>query len=371
MPGEGSRDRTAADRLREVRGAAVGEVVAVDRGQDHELEGHLLRQPRGRATAPSRSTGSGLPLAMSQKPQARVQTSPSRRKVAVPRAKHSPRFGQRASSQTVCRPCARITDLTSWRSARRSLRSRIHSGARPEAGVARHMPSGTTQGDLTFSCRASFVGGPLGVVLGARRARPERGRPCPCPSGRPRSGPASGNPRRVSRWTACRPPPARRAKRPAPRTCLRRVADPAGGFARRAPTRPTPRRAASVSASSAEPSWKVWSVAGGVGSAGSGVGRRALRRRAASGSREAPRGAARRRHGGLDRGQASPASSLGLAAAIFSARPRSSRAPNPSASGPAGRPEKPAISPKKYATPRETSRPRNTPTACRAVKEIW
>ena len=52
---------------------------------------------------------------MSQKPQARVQTSPSSRNVAVPRAKHSPRLGQRASSHTVWRPWERITFLTPWR----------------------------------------------------------------------------------------------------------------------------------------------------------------------------------------------------------------------------------------------------------------
>jgi hypothetical protein len=81
------------------------------------------------------STGRGLPLAMSQKPHARVQTSPRSRNVAVPRAKHSPRFGQRASSHTVWRPLARMTDLISWRSASRSLRSRIHSGGRTGSGA--------------------------------------------------------------------------------------------------------------------------------------------------------------------------------------------------------------------------------------------
>ncbi len=92
---------------------------------------------------------------MSQKPQARVQTSPSSRNVAVPRAKHSPRFGQRASSQTVFRPFARRTFLTSCRSARRSFLWRIHSGARRTGSVA-HLPSGTIQGSRIFSCLASF-----------------------------------------------------------------------------------------------------------------------------------------------------------------------------------------------------------------------
>ena len=70
-----------------------------------------------RAAAASRtgSNGSaavGRPVAMSQKPHARVQTSPRRRNVAVPREKHSPRLGQRASSQTVESPCERATLLT-------------------------------------------------------------------------------------------------------------------------------------------------------------------------------------------------------------------------------------------------------------------
>ncbi len=45
----------------------------------------------------------GSPVLTAQKPQARVQTSPRIMKVAVPRFQQSPMFGQRASSQTVCR----------------------------------------------------------------------------------------------------------------------------------------------------------------------------------------------------------------------------------------------------------------------------
>ena len=47
------------------------------------------------------SSGPGRPVLMSQKPQERVQVSPSIRKVAVPWPQHSPRFGHMASSQTV------------------------------------------------------------------------------------------------------------------------------------------------------------------------------------------------------------------------------------------------------------------------------
>ena len=44
-------------------------------------------------------------MSIAQKPQFRVQTLPSTMNVAVPSAQHSPWFGQRASSQTVCRDC--------------------------------------------------------------------------------------------------------------------------------------------------------------------------------------------------------------------------------------------------------------------------
>ena len=48
-------------------------------------------------------SGAGRPGSTEQKLQRRVQRSPSSMKVAVPREKHSPRLGQRASSQTVTR----------------------------------------------------------------------------------------------------------------------------------------------------------------------------------------------------------------------------------------------------------------------------
>ena len=54
---------------------------------------------------------SGRPVFTAQKPQARVQVSPRIMKVAVPASQHSPMFGQRASSQTVCRRSSRISDL--------------------------------------------------------------------------------------------------------------------------------------------------------------------------------------------------------------------------------------------------------------------
>jgi hypothetical protein len=54
----------------------------------------------------------GLDLLLCQNPQARVQTSPRIMNVAVPWCQHSPMFGQRASSQTVCRPCSRISPFS-------------------------------------------------------------------------------------------------------------------------------------------------------------------------------------------------------------------------------------------------------------------
>jgi hypothetical protein len=44
----------------------------------------------------------GLPVAMWQKPQERVHTSPRIMNVAVPAFQHSPMFGHFASSQIVC-----------------------------------------------------------------------------------------------------------------------------------------------------------------------------------------------------------------------------------------------------------------------------
>ena len=68
---------------------------------------------------------------MAQKPQFRVQTLPSTMKVAVPSAQHSPRFGQRASSQTVCRASARISRLTDAYASPTPMRTFSHSGRRP------------------------------------------------------------------------------------------------------------------------------------------------------------------------------------------------------------------------------------------------
>src|SRR5438094_3685395 len=74
-----------------------------------------------RATASATRRGSsssggptGLPEGTAQKPQARVQMSPRIMKVAVPCSQHSPMFGQRALSQTVCRSSVRMMRFRSW-----------------------------------------------------------------------------------------------------------------------------------------------------------------------------------------------------------------------------------------------------------------
>jgi len=54
------------------------------------------------------SSAPGRPVLTLQKAQARVQVSPMIMKVACFFSQHSPIFGQPASSQTVCKPFARI-----------------------------------------------------------------------------------------------------------------------------------------------------------------------------------------------------------------------------------------------------------------------
>ncbi len=94
-----------------VAGAAIRQVVAIyDRDHDvresHPLHrrGQMLRLVRvGRLAA----RGSSATL---QNRQPRVHSLPATMNVAVPRDQQSFRFGQRASSQTVCRPLS----ATAW-----------------------------------------------------------------------------------------------------------------------------------------------------------------------------------------------------------------------------------------------------------------
>ncbi len=68
---------------------------------------------RARFSGSSASSGSGRPWPTSQNGQRRVHLSPMIMNVAVPLPKHSPMFGQLASSHTVCSRCSRRIFLIS------------------------------------------------------------------------------------------------------------------------------------------------------------------------------------------------------------------------------------------------------------------
>jgi hypothetical protein len=72
----------------------------------------------------------GRPVVTLQNPQERVQTSPRIMNVAVPREKHSVRFGQASDSQTECSSRSRSMVFMSRSEARLSFFSRIQSGSR-------------------------------------------------------------------------------------------------------------------------------------------------------------------------------------------------------------------------------------------------
>ncbi|MCY1455418.1 hypothetical protein D9M71_725510 [compost metagenome] len=81
------------------------------------------------------SSGLGRPWPTSQNGQRRVQMSPMIMKVAVPPEKHSPRFGQDASSQTLCSLCLRNSCLMRSTSGEIGMRTRIQSGLRGNSSV--------------------------------------------------------------------------------------------------------------------------------------------------------------------------------------------------------------------------------------------
>ena len=87
--------------------AAVGQVVAVDRGDDDVLERPAWRPPAPRSRARAHRAARAAPSRTLQKAQARVQVSPMIIMVAWRSAQHSPMLGQPASSHTVTRPCSR------------------------------------------------------------------------------------------------------------------------------------------------------------------------------------------------------------------------------------------------------------------------
>ena len=86
--------------------AAVGEIVAIDRGDDDMRKPELPRR-LGDMLGLVRIERARQPVLTLQKAQARVQVSPMIMKVACFFSQHSPMLGQPASSQTVCRPFSR------------------------------------------------------------------------------------------------------------------------------------------------------------------------------------------------------------------------------------------------------------------------
>ena len=99
VPGEAGAD--GADHGGEMRRAAIGEVVAVHRGDDHMLQAELGDGVADLARLVRHRAGRAGPVFTLQKAQARVQVSPMIIMVACFFSQHSPIFGQPASSHTV------------------------------------------------------------------------------------------------------------------------------------------------------------------------------------------------------------------------------------------------------------------------------
>ena len=144
-----------ADRFGEMGGAPVGEIVAVHRRQDDELEGHPLH---GRAHPDGLQRVDRERLAVRDVAEA-----------AGPRADVAEQEeGRRAAGETLAAVgAARLfadrvqpvrphhgLDLVQIGEAKLALANPLGSAHRQRRA---HIPSGTTQGDLTFSWRASFV----------------------------------------------------------------------------------------------------------------------------------------------------------------------------------------------------------------------
>src|SRR5581483_9023889 len=106
----------------------------------------MSRMVRARLTGSLTSSGLGRPCATLQNGQRRVQMSPMIMNVAVPWPKHSPRFGQLASSQTVCRLFARKAALIRATSGVADDLARIHDGLR----------NGVSVGSILIGMRAIF-----------------------------------------------------------------------------------------------------------------------------------------------------------------------------------------------------------------------
>ena len=96
----GRRFADGADGLREMLGAAIVEIITVDRSDHHVLQPELGRG-HGHVFGLVGSSACGMPVFTLQKAQARVQVSPMIMKVACFFSQHSPILGQPASSHTV------------------------------------------------------------------------------------------------------------------------------------------------------------------------------------------------------------------------------------------------------------------------------
>ena len=142
--------------------AAVAQVVAVDGGDHHVAQPEhpdRFRQMGGSFA----SRGFGRPCATSQNGHRRVHRSPMIMNVAVPCEKHSARFGQDASSHTLCSPCSRSNRFTRPTAGPAGARTRIHGGflgSGPSVGI-----TFTGMRDVLSRPRISRVGRSRGGVV--------------------------------------------------------------------------------------------------------------------------------------------------------------------------------------------------------------
>ena len=144
-----------ADRFGEMGGAPVGEIVTVDRRQDDELQGHPLR---GRAHA------DGLQRVDRERLAVGDVAEPAGPRADV--AEQQEGGGAAGETLAAVRAARLFADRVEPVRAHHGL-DLVEIGeaelalANPLGGAHRqrraHIPSGTTQGDLTLSWRASFV----------------------------------------------------------------------------------------------------------------------------------------------------------------------------------------------------------------------
>src|SRR5512134_3013856 len=112
-PKAGTRSSTAAPGARRRKAATVSAKWAAPPSARSSRVTEVTTTCRQRSSAAASATRSGsvgsgragTPEATPQKAQPRVHTPPRRITVAVPFPQHSPTFGQRASPQTVRKPC--------------------------------------------------------------------------------------------------------------------------------------------------------------------------------------------------------------------------------------------------------------------------